>query len=97
VYALLTVAGIGGLLALVGGALFVALVVATVLFGKRLTDDELRREYAVPAAAGNPGHSAKELPAVPGTFVLCLVFAAFFVLMYLGNYWNLSRAWPIGG
>ncbi|MDR7579596.1 MAG: cbb3-type cytochrome c oxidase subunit I [Armatimonadota bacterium] len=97
VYALLTVAGIGGLLALVGGALFVALVVATVLFGKRLTDDELRREYAVPAAAGNPGRSAKELPAVPGTFVLCLVFAAFFVLVYLGNYWNLSRAWPIGG
>ncbi|MDR7440316.1 MAG: cbb3-type cytochrome c oxidase subunit I, partial [Armatimonadota bacterium] len=96
VYALLTVAGIGGLLALAGGALFVALVVATVLFGKRLTDEELRRAYAIPLPAGNPGHAPKELPAVPGTFVLCLAFAAFFVLMYLGNYWNLSRAWPLG-
>ncbi len=92
VYGLLAVAGVGGLLALVGGALFVGLVVATVLAGKRLTDEELRREYALPVAGG-----ARELPAVPGTFALCLVFAAFFVLMYLGNYWNLSRSWPIGG
>jgi cytochrome c oxidase subunit 1 len=91
VYRLLAVAGVGGLLALVGGALFVGLVVATVLAGKRLSDEELRREYALPVAGG-----ARELPAVPGTFVLCLVFAAFFVLMYLGNYWNLSRSWPIG-
>jgi len=92
VYRLLAVAGVGGLLALLGGALFVGLVAATVLFGKRLSDEELRREYALPVAGG-----ARELPAVPGTFALCLVFAAFFVLMYLGNYWNLSRSWPIGG
>ncbi len=92
VYPLLTVAGVGGLLAVAGGALFIVLVVTTVLFGKRLTDDELRRDYALPVAGGS-----RELPAVPGTFTLCLIFAAFFLLMYLGNYWNLSRSWPIGG
>ncbi|MDW8153295.1 MAG: cbb3-type cytochrome c oxidase subunit I [Armatimonadota bacterium] len=95
VYRLLAVAGVGGILALLGGAPFVVLVVATVLLGKRLTDDELRRQYALPLG-GNPGHGAREVPAVPGTFVLCLLFAAFFVFMYLGNYWNLSRSWPIG-
>ncbi len=97
VYTWLSVAGVGGLLALLGGALFVGLVVATVLFGQRLTEEELRQRYALPKAGGNPGHGRQEVPATPGTLVLCLVFAAFFLLMYLGNYWNLSRSWPIGG
>ncbi len=94
VFALLTVAGVGGLLALAGGALFVALVVGTVLWGRRLTDQELQRDYAIPRPASNPGHPRDV--SVRGTFILCLIFAAFFLTMYLANYANLARAWPIG-
>jgi cytochrome c oxidase subunit 1 len=94
VFAWLTVAGVGGILALLGGALFIALVVGTVLWGRRLTDEELRRDYAIPLPRSNPGHARSV--DVRGTFVLCLIFAAFFLATYLANYANLARAWPLG-
>lgn len=101
VFTWLGVVGVGGLLALVGGALFVLLVVWTVLAGKRLTDEELVAGYRIPVVGANPGHSSNpgHSPAVPslrGTFTLCVIFGLFFLVLYLGNYWYLSRAWPVG-
>jgi len=98
VFILLGLAGVGGLLAIAGGALFILLVVGTVLFGKRLTDEELRAQYrlpVVPIAGASPSHPAAP-PSLKGTFSLCLIFGLFFLALYLGNFWNLSKAWPVG-
>ncbi len=91
----LGVAGLGGLLAIIGGALFVLLVVGTVLAGKKLSDAELVEVLPKPPQVrSNPGHQPHV--TVKGTFVLALIFWVFFAATYLGNWLWLSRAWPLG-
>lgn len=96
VFTWLGVAGVGGLLALTGGALFVLLVVWTVLAGRRLTDEELRTQYRLPLVPSNPGHTAAAASSVKGTFALCLMFGLLFLVLYAANYMSLARAWPLG-
>ncbi len=94
VFMWLSIVGIGGLLAITGGALFVALVVGPVLGGRKLSDQELVRVLPKqPEVRSNPGHAEVSLK---GTFALALIFWVFFATMYLGNWWWLSRAWPLG-
>ncbi|BDG25135.1 cbb3-type cytochrome c oxidase subunit I [Thermus thermophilus] len=88
VASLLAVMGIGGTLALAGGLLFVLLAVGTLLWGKPLSEDELRQVYAVRV------ENTETTPK--GTYLLALVFLAFFLGYYLYNHWLLSQAWPIG-
>lgn len=89
------VAGVGGLLGVLGGAVFVGLVVATVLFGKRLSEADLKTGYHLPAAvpAGGATHN---LPVPKGTLVLAIVFWLFFLAMYLRAFAQLASTWPLG-
>ncbi|MBT3810493.1 MAG: cytochrome C oxidase subunit I [Rhodospirillaceae bacterium] len=90
--------GISAVLAAVGGLVFVIVVVASVLFGKRTGDEPIwptlytppvRTPSAVPVASyGSAGTFA-----LPGTAVLVLIFFTVFVLYYFVNWKYLSEVW----
>lgn len=114
---------VGAVLAVVGGAMFVWTMVATLFWGERTEqpDDGLDIVFASQVAAGRVGagdsaasvasagdggnrdhHAGSGLKKrwlkfeAPGTYVLVLVFLAWFVVMYVVAHLNLARAWPVG-
>ncbi|MBX7143798.1 MAG: cbb3-type cytochrome c oxidase subunit I [Oligoflexia bacterium] len=97
--------GIGGLMAAVGGLMFVAIAVVSVFFGKRVTKEAIES-----GASGLPPGVLK-LPAqthsgvavrkvhdagAPGTMILVFIFLACFVVYYFVNWKVLSFLWKIG-
>lgn len=86
-YVFLGLMALGGLLAIVGGALYVLVTVGSVLFGPRVPD----RPGMVEIAAV-PKDTGKHIP-VPGTLVLVFVFLAAFVIYYFLNWKWLSNVW----
>lgn len=90
--------GISAVLAALGGLIFVIVVVASVLFGKRTGEEPIwptlytppvRKPSAVPVASyGSAGTFA-----LPGTAVLVLIFFTVFVLYYFVNWKYLSEVW----
>ncbi len=101
----LAVLGIGALISVVGGAMYIAVVLASVLTGKRVEPKSVTLVQAPPEVAGSPGTEnpgapavgagAEEHPEPRGTFVIVLVFLMFFAAYYLANWWLLGRAWFI--
>lgn len=95
--------GIGGLVAIVGGIIFLYLAVGSLLLGQRR---EKGPAY-VPIAGGSNGEGAIAAPRpatalhaaahyLPGTLVLCLVFLGLFLVIYATHWINLASLWPIG-
>jgi len=84
--------GMSAVLAALGGAIYVVVVVGSILFGKRIAD----KVDAAPAPAAAVGHygSAGTL-AIPGTVALVAVFFTAFVLYYFVNWKYLSEVWPL--
>ena len=86
--------GMSALLAGVGGAIFIIVVVGSILFGKKIpgSKEEVKAEpaAAVVAEYGNAKH-----PAIPGTLVLVGVFFTTFVLYYYVNWKYLAEVWPL--
>lgn len=97
--------GIGGLMAALGGLMFVAIAVVSVFFGKRVTKEAIEQ-----GASGLP-QGVLRLPAqthsgvavrkvhdvgAPGTMVLVFIFLACFVVYYFVNWKVLSFLWKIG-
>lgn len=84
--------GLSAVLASLGGAIYVVVVVGSILFGRKIGQDE-----AVPApegaAVGRYG-SAGTL-AIPGTAVMVAVFFTAFVLYYFVNWKYLAEVWPL--
>ncbi len=100
-YTLMGIVGISGSAAILGGALFVGLVVGSLLFGKRVDSEsgystETTR-LLMPVATPELDHSAvgKWGFAAPGTFLLALVFLAIFVIYYAVNWKYLASVWPM--
>ncbi len=108
---------VGAVIAVVGGAMFVWNMVATLFWGERTErgDEGLQIVFASQMAAARGeapvervpqlDHHAELTPGLkgrwarfeaPGTYVLVLVFLAWFVIMYLAAHLNLSQAWPVG-
>ncbi|MBI2965498.1 MAG: cbb3-type cytochrome c oxidase subunit I [Chloroflexi bacterium] len=94
---------LAGLVAAVGGALFIGLAVGSLLFGKR------RPKGPAPAAAaisgGANGHAGPDEHAsgshgvvhdLRGTLTICLIFLAIFVVIYATHWFNLASLWSIG-
>ncbi|HHH45882.1 MAG TPA: cytochrome C oxidase subunit I [Thiotrichales bacterium] len=86
--------GIGALLAALGGAIFILVVVGTVLFGKKI---ESGHQLVFPLHAGG-GKAASEYGShgtvkLPGTAVLVAIFFVSFVLYYFINWKYLSELW----
>ena len=87
--------GMSALLAGLGGAIFIIVIVGSILFGKRIesSSEEVKVASVEAAVVGQYG-SAKH-PAIPGTLVLVAVFFITFVLYYYVNWKYLAEVWPL--
>ena len=88
-YVFLGIMGLGGLLAALGGALYVGITVLSVFFGPRIPDQPGQIKLAaIPADTG------KHTP-VSGTLVLVFVFLAAFIIYYFLNWKWLAAIWYV--
>ena len=93
--------GIGAILAVLGGAIYVGVTVGSVLFGKKVTTGPVSISFGIPAPAGgsNPAKDPQEKTGgfgEPGTFVLATVFLVVFIIYYFLNWKWLSSIWHVG-
>jgi cytochrome c oxidase subunit 1 len=94
---MLGIMGVSGLVAIVGGAAYILIVVGSILIGKRIEVSGYSTERGVlkmPVAAALTGHGHAGF-AAPGTFVVALVFLGAFVLYYFVNWKYLSTVWGL--
>jgi cytochrome c oxidase subunit 1 len=91
--------GISAILASLGGALFVIIVVGSVLFGKKVDSRNAvsalgplstRRVGDEVATYGNAGTWH-----LPGTYILVTIFFTTFALYYFVNWKYLAELWPM--
>ncbi len=106
---MLGIAGLGGILAAAGGALFCLIAVGSLIFGKRLDPGaSFFSSFGFPMAASSytierPGKLALAPieqtgtggAKASGTFVLALVFLVSFVVYFFINAKYLSSVWPM--
>jgi cytochrome c oxidase subunit 1 len=87
-FLMMGIVGVSAVVAVVGGALFVLIIVGSVLFGKPAVPP-------APAAAPSPvaSYGNAEHVAVPGTFALAMLFLTMFVLYYFVNWKYLASTW----
>ncbi|MGE3533663.1 MAG: cbb3-type cytochrome c oxidase subunit I [Parachlamydiales bacterium] len=96
--------GIGGLLAIVGALIFIAIAVVTVFFGRRFDFKDSDDKSGVPQGIWNlpkQSHSGQAVidahkKGTPGTLYLVGIFFACFVLYYAANWFLLSFVWKVG-
>jgi cytochrome c oxidase subunit 1 len=81
--------GLSALLAALGGIMYIAVVVGSVLFGKPTSDTSLPKLNVISS------YGSADSIKVPGTYVLVAVFFVSFVLYYFINWKYLSEIWPI--
>ena len=99
----------GGLVAAVGGAMYIVVTVSSVFFGKRLGDEMTQSALAGSVPPGLYTRPFAELPSgppkleehgklgpMPGTMILVGVFLLAFVVYYFANWKLLSAMWQIG-
>lgn len=97
--------GVGGLVAATGALLFCLIAVATVFFGKPLTEESIKnKESGIPQGVLKlPGqvHEGSNVIEVHrtgarGTVILVFIFLTCFVLYYFVNWKILSFVWKVG-
>jgi cytochrome c oxidase subunit 1 len=81
--------GLSAILAALGGVMYIAVVVGSVLFGKPTTDTSLPKLNVISS------YGSAQSIKVPGTYVLVAVFFVSFVLYYFINWKYLSEIWPL--
>jgi cytochrome c oxidase subunit 1 len=85
--------GISAVIAALGGALFVVIVVATVLFGRRVNAGQ-PLAFPLHAEARTVAEYGSEATLrLPGTITLIGIFSAAFALYYFVNWKYLSELW----
>ncbi len=96
----LAIFGIGALIAVAGGIMYVTVVLASILTGPRLEASNL----LLVSGTNNPllestkltDHDLEDKQNQPrGTLVLVFAFLAWFATYYLANWWLLGRTWFI--
>ena len=94
---LLALNGLSVLLAVAGGAAFCIIIVASLLFGKKLGEDEAMATsiIATPPSDADYEGIGKGAISVPGTLVLALVFFVAFAVYYFINWKYLAETWGI--
>ncbi|MBX6363432.1 MAG: cbb3-type cytochrome c oxidase subunit I [Gemmatimonadetes bacterium] len=105
--AVMGIMALGGLVAALGGGLYILITVWSVFFGQRFTDEErLCGAKGLPQGLVRPPRPVTvedevnlpngKLGHAPGTMVLVLIFLAAFALYYFANWKLLSFVWKIG-
>ena len=87
--------GVFAVLAILAGALFVVVAVGSLLFGSRMESDDdaqMLPDGGLTPDGGDPIHAVE----MRGTFGLCLIFMATFVVLYILNWFLLTQLWAIG-
>jgi cytochrome c oxidase subunit 1 len=91
---------LGGLVAAVGGAIYIVITVWSVFFGRPLAAGAPTGMYGVPQGVLSPpkplAESITKHGPTPGTLVLVFVFLAAFVAYYFVNWKLLSVVWKVG-
>jgi cytochrome c oxidase subunit 1 len=98
-YLMMGLTGIFGVIAIIGGAMFILLIVGSLLFGKKLDEGKISTERTPfppnTVAANVSGYGSAEHVAVPGTLVLAMLLLVSFVLYYFVNWKYLSEVWGL--
>jgi len=92
---LFAILGVFAILAIVAGAAFLVVAVASLLVGDRVTSPADNADLVPDGGAedeGKPVHAYE----MRGTFFFVLVFMAVFVVSYVANWWFLSELWSVG-
>jgi cytochrome c oxidase subunit 1 len=90
-YLMMGLNGVSAIMAALGGFLFIAIIVGSVLFGKRTGDKPLEGLTMTTATQ----YGSAEHIKIPGTVVLVGVFFISFVLYYFVNWKYLAEVWPL--
>jgi cytochrome c oxidase subunit 1 len=106
---MMTITAIGGLIAAVGGGMYILVTVWSVFLGKPLGDDSSEAALAGTVPPGLYNRPFAELPTddveleehgtlgmMPGTMILVAIFMLAFVVYYFANWKLLSAMWQIG-
>jgi len=93
-YMMMSLAGISGMVGGLGGGIFILNMVGTVFFGKAKQPVAAAPETPTIGGAATRYGSAGTM-AVPGTFVLALIFLTTFILYYFVNWKYLSDVWGL--
>ena len=94
---MLAICGVSGVIAIIGGAIYIGITVGTLLFGRKLDEGTYTTQInplRLPVQASLTGHGHAGF-AAPGTFVFALVFLTAFVLYYFVNWKYLSTVWGL--
>jgi cytochrome c oxidase subunit 1 len=103
---MMALAGISGLIAFVGGGMYLLITVGSVFLGKKIETPGFAHVRAAqgvapapkPVSAAITGHGSPVGAwgmVAPGTFSLALVFLVSFVLYYFINWKYLATVWPL--
>ena len=95
---MLGIMGVAGLVAVIGGIIYIYVTVGSLLWGKRLdvgAYSPKRSVLRMPVATALTGHGGAAGFAAPGTFVFAMVFLTAFVLYYFVNWKYLSTVWGL--
>jgi cytochrome c oxidase subunit 1 len=87
--------GLFALLAALGGFIYIAIVVGSILFGKRRGTAAAPAPKPAPAPAAVASYGDSGTLYLPGTYILVSVFFVSFVLYYFVNWKYLSEIWPL--
>ncbi len=88
--------GLSAILAALGGAMYIVVVVGSILFGKRREGGPVSEQSdVVPGMAAVGSYGNAGTLHVPGTYILVSVFFLAFVAYYSVNWKYLSEVWPL--
>jgi cytochrome c oxidase subunit I len=87
--------GLSAIIAGIGGAMYVLVVVASIIWGKRRTEEDARQNPIAPGAAVLASYGSEATMKLPGTIVLVTIFFGSFALYYFINWRFLAGIWPM--
>ncbi len=89
--------GVFGVLSALGGLMYIVVVVGSVFFGERRTEEKAKAEPLLPqgGAAAVASYGSEGTLKLPGTITLVAIFFVAFVLYYFVNWKFLSEVWPL--
>lgn len=94
-YVLMGLNGIAAVVASVGAAIFILNMVGTILWGRAKTPAAAPAAPVAQMSSAATAHGSAGTLAVPGTFVLALIFLSAFVLYYFVNWKYLASTWGL--